>query len=69
MKNVTVVAHHGMLFTNSSHNAIVATVKKTIVLHSNSHCQADRAGHWFYTLYPAGVEEKKATPVKKTEDF
>ena len=30
----------------------VAAVKNTIVLHSNFHCQADRAGHWLYTPYP-----------------
>ena len=41
----------------------VAAVKNNIVLHSNSHCQADRARHWFYTPYPAGVEENIA------EDF
>ena len=35
----------------------VAAVKNNIVLHSNFHCQADRAGHWVYTPYPAGVEE------------
>ena len=37
--------------------ASVAAVKNNNVLHIYSHCQADRAGHWFYTPYPAGVEE------------
>ena len=41
----------------------IAAVKNNIVLHCNSHCQADRAGHLFYTPYPAGVEENIA------EDF